>query len=231
MNRWLRIVLRAGSLLFALLALAVYGLFFSERPPNQTDPETLQGDGSALNYCDLAALKGDGLHAQDIAKGNTPGCRYDRFPAPILAACTEPLVPDAVDMRGLWQGVDGAHVGHVERIEQCGARVVVTSSGLIHDSGPNSTGGLTTNDTEGAVMFMLGDREYCPRTSAEMVWNQGVLDFHVFGWGPVVVRRYLETDQLVWEYADGTTTRMTRICRLPEDQKVPKARGPRIRLI
>jgi len=231
MNRWLRIVLRAGSLLFALLALAVYGLFFSERPPNQTDPETLQGDGSALNYCDLAALKGEGLLAQDIAKGNTPGCRYDRFPAPILAACTEPLVPDAVDMRGLWQGVDGAHVGHVERIEQCGARVVVTSSGLIHDSGPNSTGGLTTNDTEGAVMFMLGDREYCPRTSAEMVWNQGVLDFHVFGWGPVVVRRYLENDQLVWEYADGTTTRMTRICRLPEDQKVPKARGPRIRLI
>jgi len=231
MNRWLRIVLRAGSLLFALLALAVYGLFFSERPPNQTDPETLQGDGSALNYCDLAALKGDGLLAQDIAKGNTPGCRYDRFPAPILAACTEPLVPDAVDMRGLWQGVDGAHVGHVERIEQCGARVVVTSSGLIHDSGPNSTGGLTTNDTEGAVMFMLGDREYCPRTSAEMVWNQGVLDFHVFGWGPVVVRRYLENDQLVWEYADGTTTRMTRICRLPEDQKVPKARGPRIRLL
>ncbi len=231
MNRWLRIVLRAGSLLFALLALAVYGFFFSERPPNQTDPETLQGDGSALNYCDLAALKGDGLHAQDIAKGNTPGCRYDRFPAPILAACTEPLVPDAVDMRGLWQGVDGAHVGHVERIEQCGARVVVTSSGLIHDSGPNSTGGLTTNDTEGAVMFMLGDREYCPRTSAEMVWNQGVLDFHVFGWGPVVVRRYMENDQLVWEYADGTTTRMTRICRLPEDQKVPKARGPRIRLL
>ena len=231
MNRWLRIVLRAGSLLFALLALAVYGLFFSERPPNQTDLETLQGDGSALNYCDLAALKGEGLLAQDIAKGNTPGCRYDRFPAPILAACTEPLVPDAVDMRGLWQGVDGARVGHVERIEQCGARVVVTSSGLIHDSGPNSTGGLTTNDTEGAVMFMLGDREYCPRTSAEMVWNQGVLDFHVFGWGPVVVRRYLENDQLVWEYADGTTTRMTRICRLPEDQKVPKARGPRIRLI
>jgi hypothetical protein len=231
MNRWLRIVLRAGSLLFALLALAVYGLFFSERPPNQTDPETLQGDGSALNYCDLATLKGEGLLAKDIAKGNTPGCRYDRFPAPILAACTEPLVPDAVDMRGLWQGVDGARIGHVERIEQCGARVVVTSSGLIHDSGPNSTGGLTTNDTEGAVMFMLGDREYCPRTSAEMVWNQGVLDFHVFGWGPVVVRRYLENDQLVWEYADGTTTRMTRICRLPEDQKVPKARGPRIRLI
>jgi hypothetical protein len=231
MNRWLRIALRAGSLLFALLALAVYGLFFSERPPNQTDPETLQGDGSALNYCDLATLKGEGLLAKDIAKGNTPGCRYDRFPAPILAACTEPLVPDAVDMRGLWQGVDGARIGHVERIEQCGARVVVTSSGLIHDSGPNSTGGLTTNDTEGAVMFMLGDREYCPRTSAEMVWNQGVLDFHVFGWGPVVVRRYLENDQLVWEYADGTTTRMTRICRLPEDQKVPKARGPRIRLI
>ena len=145
-------------------------------------------------------------------------------PSPVVAPA------DAVDMRGLWQGVDGAHVGHVERIEQCGARVVVTSSGLIHDSGPNSTGGLTTNDTEGAVLFMLGDREYCPRTAAEMVWNQGVLDFHVFGWGPVVVRRYLENDQLVWEYVDGTTTRMNRICRLPDDQKVPAPRGPRIKL-
>jgi hypothetical protein len=60
-----------------------------------------------------------------------------------------------------------------------------------------------------------------------MIWNAGVLDFHVFGWGPVVVKRYLEGDQLIWEYADGSTTRMDRLCRLPIDEKKPKPRGRR----
>ena len=41
-------------------------------------------------------------------------------------------------------------------------------------------------------------------TSASMIWNEGILDFHVFGWGPVVVRRYLDREQLIWEYADGS---------------------------
>ena len=60
-----------------------------------------------------------------------------------------------------------------------------------------------------------------------MIWRNGVLDFHVFGWGPLVVKRYLERDQLVWEYADGSTTRMDRICALPEEHRLPKPRGKR----
>jgi hypothetical protein len=100
-------------------------------------------------------------------------------------------------------------------------------SGIIHDHGPNSTAGQNTNDTEGAVLFVIGEREYCPRTSASMIWNEGVLDFHAFGWGPVVVRRYLEGERLVWEYADGSVTKMERICELPEGQRVPKPRGRR----
>jgi hypothetical protein len=63
-----------------------------------------------------------------------------------------------------------------------------------------------------------------------MIWNDGVLDFHVFGWGPVVVRRYLDDDQLVWEYADGSVTRMNRICALPASEKIPEPRGRRISL-
>jgi hypothetical protein len=165
--------------------------------------------------------------AAEIPKGNTPGCRYSHFPLPILAECTEPLVVGAADIRGLWIGVAGGHVGHVERVEQCGRRTVVTSSGIIHDAGPNATLGETSNDTAGAVVFTIGDREFCPRTSASMIWNDGVLDFHVFGWGPVVVTRYLDGDQLVWEYADGSVTRMDRICTLPESEKIPRARGPR----
>lgn len=227
MTRWLA---RIALSVVALFLVAFWQLFFSARPPLTIDPATLAGDGSTVDYCDLPVLDGSGKTAADIPKGNTPGCSYDHFPLPILAECTEPLAPGAADIRGLWLAVEGGHVGHVERVEQCGRRTVVTSSGIIHDAGPNSTLGETTNDTEGSVLFTIGDRAYCPRTSASMIWNDGVLDFHVFGWGPVVVQRYLDGDQLIWEYADGSTTRMDRICTLPEDQKVPTPRGRRISL-
>lgn len=212
---------------------AFWQLYFSSRPPLTTDPATLAGDGSSINYCELPVLDGRGKMSKDIAKGNTPGCGYDHFPMPVLAECTEPLPEGVADIRGLWIGVSGK-VGHVERLEQCGRRTIVTSSGIIHDSGPNSTGGENSNDTEGSVLFTIGDKEYCNRTSASMIWNDGVLDFHVFGWGPVVVNRYLhegpDGEQLVWEYADGSTTHMDRICTLPDNQKIPTPRGARYKL-
>ena len=225
-----KLVLRILLGLIALVTAAFWQLFFSSRPALTIDPATLAGDGSTINYCDFPKLDGSGKTAADIPKGNTPGCSYSHFPLPILAGCTEPLAEGASDIRGLWLGVEGGHVGHVERVEQCGRRTVITSSGVIHDAGPNSTLGETTNDTLGAVVFVVGDQEYCPRTSASKIWNNGVLDFHVFGWGPVVVQRYLEGDQLIWEYADGSITRMDRICSLPDDQKIPMPRGPRFSL-
>ncbi|MBO77999.1 MAG: hypothetical protein CMQ22_00330 [Gammaproteobacteria bacterium] len=222
-----RIALKLSAVIALIIIGALWLAFFSARPPLVTDPATLAGDGSVINYCALPQLDGSGRLAKDIAKGNTPGCAYDHFPLPILRQCTEPLAEGAADIRGLWIGVSGK-VGHIERVEQCGSRVVVTSSGLIHDSGPNSSGGYNSNDTEGNVTFLLGDQEYCPRTSAGMFWNKAVLDFKVFGWGPVVVRRYLSGEQLVWEYADGTTTYMDRICELPDEHKTPKPRGLRL---
>lgn len=226
-----------GSLLGSLgviagiIVFAVWLAFFSARPPLTTDPATLAGDGSTLDYCQLPELNGTGKQAKDIAKGNTPGaCRYAHFPLPILADCTEPLSAGADDIRGLWRSVAGKRIGHIERVEQCGSRVVITTSGIIHDSGPNSTAGINTDDTEGQVVFKIGDREFCPRSSASMTWDDGILNFHVFGWGPLVVRRYREGEQLVWEYADGGVTRMERICTLPDDQKIPKPRGPQIQL-
>ena len=225
--KWLLRILAALAL---LLGAAFWQLYFSSRPPLTTDPRTLAGDGSTVNYCDLPVLDGQKKPAHEIPKGNTPGCSYSHFPLPVLADCSDPLIEGAADIRGLWLGVEGGHVGHVERVEQCGRRVVVTSSGLIHDSGPNSTLGENTNDTEGGALFILGDKEYCPRTSASMIWNEGVRDFHVFGWGPVVVKRYMDGEQLIWEYADGTTTRMDRICTLPEAHKVPRQRGARLKV-
>lgn len=204
--------------------------YFSARPALTIDPTTLAGDGSAINYCDLPALNGSGKMAADIPKGNTPGCGYSHFPLPILARCTEPLTKGVNDIRGLWVAVEGGHEEHVERVEQCGSRTVITAAGLIHDYGSNSTAGLNTNDTEGSVPFTINDEEYCLRTSAAMIWKRGVLNFQVFGWGPVVVKRYMSGEQLVWEYLDGSVTHMERICRLPAEHRVPKLRGKRLSL-
>jgi hypothetical protein len=224
------IVISLAITLPALLAIFLWLVFFSARPPLTTDAATLAGDGSTLDYCRLPQLGGTGKQSHEIAKGNTPGCGYDHFPLPILADCTEPLPPEADDIRGLWLGVAGGHIGHVERIEQCGVRTVITTAGIIHDYGPNSTGGLNTDDTEGGVTFTIGDKAYCPRSSAAMIWHDKVLHFHALGWGPVVVRRYLDGDQLIWEYADGTITRMDRICQLPPEHKTPRPRGAQFKL-
>jgi hypothetical protein len=35
-------------------------------------------------------------------------------------------------MRGLWMAYEGQD-GHIERIESCGDRIVITSAGIIHD--------------------------------------------------------------------------------------------------
>jgi hypothetical protein len=57
-----------------------------------------------------------------------------------------------------------------------------------------------------------------------------VLEFNAFGWGPVVVKRFMQGEQLVWKYADGSTTHMDRICTLPAVNKNPKKRGARHQL-
>ena len=218
----------AGLLVCVILFLGwvIWLAWFSSRPPLTLDPAVLAGDGSTINYCELPVLDNSGPLAADIPKGNTPGCGYKHFPMPILANCTEALPEGVADIRGLWQAVEGK-VGHVERVEQCGARTVVTTAGIIHDLGPNSTAGETSNDTEGSVQFLIGSKEYCMRTSAGIFWENSQLHFRALGFGPVVVKRYMEAGQLVWEYADGKITRMNRICQLPEAHKKPKPRGPR----
>lgn len=206
-----------------IMGLLFWAVFLSPRPPLTTDPATLAGDGSTIDYCKRPILDGSGKRAVDIPKGNTPGCAYRHFPLPILAQCSEALAPGVQDLRGLWQQAEGGKQGHVERVEQCGSRTVITTGGIIHDYGPNSTLGLLTNDTEGnfSKVNVFGE-VHCARTSASMIWEDGMLNFHLLGVGPVVVRRYLEGEQLIWEYFDGSRTKMNRICQLPEDKKIPK---------
>ena len=73
------------------------------------------------------------VKATEIPVAHTPPGGYREFPPPILSGCDEPLVSGAPDLRGVWQVYKGPLKGHVERVEQAGNRVVVTSGGVIHD--------------------------------------------------------------------------------------------------
>src|SRR5450631_3022236 len=98
------------------------------------------------------------MRADEIAVAHTPAGGYgDDMPPVVLAGCTEPLVAGAPDMRGMWRVVSvewksGAGpepdpiASHVERIEQCGDRVIVTSSGVIHDMRADGTAEHGVND-------------------------------------------------------------------------------------
>ena len=70
--------------------------------------------------------------ASDIPVARTPPGFWKTFPAPVLARCTEPLAPGAPDLRGVWTG-DNDGKTHVERIQQCGDRVVIEGGGVTHD--------------------------------------------------------------------------------------------------
>ena len=84
------------------------------------------------------------ISVDDIPVAHTPPGGYGAtFPDPVLAGCNTPLVAGAPDLRGLWQVVevhaggdvvaDHPALGHVQRVEQCGDRVVVTAGGVVHD--------------------------------------------------------------------------------------------------
>jgi hypothetical protein len=128
------------------------------------------------------------------------------MPAPILAGCTEPLAPGVPDLRGIWKAYaverDGLVLpehrlnSHVERIEQCGNRVVVTSDGVIHDMRVDGT-------LENGVNDVSGRRNFDERIRVAAVFNQGRLDLHPFGVDsgrPPLVTREVIDGELIWHY-------------------------------
>jgi hypothetical protein len=83
--------------------------------------------------------------ASSISVAHTPPGGYGKtFPAPVLATCTEPLSPGAPDLRGIWKVLRAERggkpapagdriYGYVERIEQCGNRIVDMGGGTVSD--------------------------------------------------------------------------------------------------
>ena len=185
-----------------LVIVILFYAFALPRPADTTDPAIFMKDGRSLNYCDLPVLDGSGKSANDIPKAYTPGCSYTTIPMPILAECTEPLAEGVVDMRGLWLGVsDGDE--HLERIEQCGNRVVITAFGIVHDfrlDGTLKNGardvGLLCNNFNSAIHF---DEE-------------GVMVFRLFNLFDTVFRE-MRNEEMIFTFINGNEISTKRICQ------------------
>ena len=213
-----KLILRTLAALALILITLFLALWLYPRPVDNTPAWVFEGDASGIDYCDLPALDGSGLMAADIPQAHTPGCGYTRFPQPILRDCTEPLPEGAQDIRGLWQSTHPELPEHVERIEQCGDRVVVTAFGLIHDHSAT----MLSNDVSPVD---IGPLTFCMRMSqATTVWEDGKLNFKLFG-GPTVVKRYIEDDMFQWTHPRVGHVKMKRICKLPEHAKTSPDRS------
>ena len=193
-------------LLVLLGGVASYFRYLEPRPVDTTAARVYREDPAVVDYCTRAQLDNTGLAADDIPKAYTPSCETDQWPAPILAGCTEPLPPEAEDLRGLWRAEEGL-LGHIERIEQCGNRVIVVGRRFIHDFRTTGTLADGANDI---------DPRNCARVRAAVRWNdEKTLEFRPWGLVTLVTRRLEDTDSLIWEYPGQPTLRLQRICRLP----------------
>ena len=154
------------------------------------------------------------MQADQIEVAHTPPGGYgETMPPPVLAGCTEPLVDGAPDMRGTWRVVevtwkqgDGPDpnpvADHVERIEQCGDRVVVTSSGVVHDMRADGTEEHGVHD----VAAVGGQEIHVVAT-----FEDGVHVLRPVGMPGIEVTRRLDGDHLIWDYGPMFTARLERI--------------------
>ncbi len=205
-RRALTAVAGAAALLAAVAALAAGYVWLAPRPPDTTDPRLLAGGGGEVDHCDLPRLDGSGLTADQVPVAYTPGCGgWTEWPLPVLAACTEPLPEGAPDLRGLW--LDGQS-GHLERVEQCGDRVVVTVVGLIHDMRADGTLSRGVDDVN----------PRCGRIRNRTRFRDGVLEMDGYGLPWFRVRRWLDGGELRWTHPQAGSHRMRRICRVPPDR-------------
>jgi hypothetical protein len=150
------------------------------------------------------------VRADDIPVAFTPPGGWTEMPAPFLTSCTEPIVAGAPDMRGTWVVVsveaDGADVpghpaiGKVQRIEQCGDRVIVTAAGIVHD--------MRADGTEEHGVHDVAEFDKITPIKVVATFEGGVHVLRPVG-VPIEVTRRMDGDQLVWTYI-GFTARLER---------------------
>jgi hypothetical protein len=154
------------------------------------------------------------MRADQIPVAHTPpGGWQGEMPPPVLAGCTEPLADGAIDMRGTWRVVSvewragdapepNPVADHVERIEQCGDRVCITSSGIIHDMRADGTIDNGVHDVAAA-----GGQDI----TVVCTFEDGVHTLRPVGMPGIEVTRHFDGNTLVWTYGPMFTARMERI--------------------
>ena len=194
----------------SLLLVACIFIFLTSwpRPTDTTEPWVFSADGAQLNYCNPTVLDGAGPTADDIPKAYTPDCGFSQMPMPILYRCRQPIAAGIPDMRGLWLAKSG-FLGHTERIEQCGNRMVITTAGLIHDFRVDGTLKNGARDIQTSCTNLA---------SAIKVDVNAKLVFRLFNLFDTV-SRHLDRGEMIFTFVDGTQTRMQRACFLPDDDK------------
>lgn len=159
-------------------------------------------------------LDGAGPKASDIPLDSTgDGASFAVWPPRTLDGCREPLVAGAPDLRGVWECYEGRMVGHVERIEQAGNRITITTGGLVHDMFCDGSLENGVDDTAG-----IGGE----RIRVAATFEDGVHKLRPFGKKIVAVSRRLDGDEMVWRYG-LFRNRLRRLARPPLDHPATRA--------
>lgn len=147
------------------------------------------------------------LTADDIKVAHTPEGYWDTMPPPVLADCGEALSAVAVDMRGTWKVVECTlngepnerMLGIVQRIEQCGNRVVICAGGVTHDMRCDGTYENGVNDVGEPN---LGGR----KISVAAYFENGVHILRPKGMpSSFTVEREIVDGDLIWRYGPFRT--------------------------
>lgn len=156
------------------------------------------------------------MKSVDLPRVNTPeGGWKGEMPGPFLSACEDPIAPGLPDLRGTWKPVEVIVNGepapaevplwkHVERIEQAGTRVTITSDGIIHDF-------LSADGTFENGCHDVAAMDFTTPITVSASFEDGVLVLRPQGVEGVEVRRWLDGDVLAWNYHGAFTMRMSRI--------------------
>ena len=148
-----------------------------------------------------------------IPVAKTPEGGYkDIFPGAILSGCPTTLIAEAPDLRGLWEAyevsvqgtpqTDHEILGSIQRIEQSGDRIVITSGGVIHDMRCDGTEENGVNDVMAA--------DFKTPITVKATYEDGVHILRPVGM-PIEVRRWREGNDLVWDYGGFFSARLKQV--------------------
>jgi hypothetical protein len=171
-----------------------------------------EGDDDVTDASAEPTITAAAVTADAVPVAHTPPGGYGtNVPDPVLGDCTEPLVEGAPDLRGLWRAVEvevgGEAVdphpvlGHVERVEQCGDRLIVTAGGVVHD--------MRVDGTEANGVHDVAQADLTTPITVVATYEEGVHVLRPVGL-PVEVRRWRDGEQMLWSYV-GFTARLDRI--------------------